>query len=278
MFAVLRIKSGAPEGIFGRFLHRIKKHRIKAGVVKTAFGSYLLLEAESDSINWRKAEYLCGRACRRVVMPPGIAPPPGFSIMRFEPYTFKSRVLLNTCAELIRRCKLPLYRKIVTLVDKNADYMEYVPTLLCHCITVRVVTQSEGRYNRLSDKMMEELGAGIIVTGSLGDTPDAGGSVMIICPDGGEAAELCASAPVFTLGGIDVPSRAQLVGDLQVKASGQLYEALPHGISAADFAGALYELCGWQDGGKLAANTMRCKENTLKLCDIIKYLERQAGC
>ena len=274
MFAVLRVKSLSATGIIGRLLHKIKKHSVKAELVKTPLGSYLLLEAESESINWKKVENLCGRAGKRLVMPPELELPQVTTLKRFVPEALTGRIMLNTCTEVIRRCHLPLYRKIVTLVDINAEYTYYVPELLCNCITVRVVTACDDRYDEVSRQMMEELGASVLVTNTLGEPQEQGDSIFIICPNGNAASTILSKTPVFTLGNIDVPAPSKLIGDLQIKPQGQLAELLPHGIAAIDFAGAMYDYFGWQGGKKLLASTLRCKGNLLQQCDIIEYLEQ----
>ncbi|WP_123811014.1 hypothetical protein [Hydrogenoanaerobacterium saccharovorans] len=271
LFAVLRVEKQKSEGIFARLLHRMKQRKITAETVNTPFGSYVLLTAGSEHVDWDKVAALCGRAGKNLVMSRCLCPPEDSSIGRFEPTALTSKVLRNTCVEIIRRSKLPLYRKIITLVDPMARYVDFVPELLYHCITVKVVTTQVECYNRLSEHLMEELGASIVVTD---DMDSFGGSVLVICPDSNPADKIVTTVPVLTAGTIDGGFACKLVGDLQIQPRGELAACTPKGIAPLDFAGALYELNGWQGAEKLTAHTLRCKENLLTPSQIAQYLEQ----
>lgn len=273
MFAVLRVEKEQASSIFGKLLHRMKQHRIRAETVETPLGSFLLLTAASERIDWDKAAALCGRAGKNLVLPRELALPENAPVRRFVPVSFSLLLLKNTSVELIRRCKLPLYRKIVTLVDPQALYLDFVPELLCYCITVRVVTARPERYAALSEQLMEELGASIVVT----DEPDSlGGSVLVICPDSGDVGGLSAAVPVLTAGDADAPSQSRfVVGDPQLRPRGELAACLPHGISPLDFAGALYQFGGWRGAEKLTASTLRCKSNLLTPAELAEYVAKR---
>ncbi|WP_312640550.1 hypothetical protein [Hydrogenoanaerobacterium sp.] len=271
LFAVLRIEKQQDEGIFARLLHRMKQRKMKAEAVDTPFGSYALLTAQSMQVDWDKVDALCGRAGRNLVLPRQLSIPEGYALRRFVPTALTLRVLCNTCVEIIRHSKLPLYRKIVTLVDPMAHYIDFVPELLYHCITVKVATSQVERYNLLSEQLMEELGASIVVTDSL-DNFDS--SILVVCPGDEGLDKIVTNAPVLTAGNIDIPSVCKLVGDMQIQPRGELAAYVPKGITPLDFAGALYELSGWQGATKLTAHTLRCKDNLLHPSEIAKYLEQ----
>ncbi|MEG1084300.1 MAG: hypothetical protein RSE04_07645 [Hydrogenoanaerobacterium sp.] len=273
MFAVLKIKKTDSIGIFAKLLQKIKRHKIKTELIKTPKCSYLLIVAECEDVPWGKVEAVCGRACRSIVLPRYFELPQGTFLKRFMPTALANKVLINTCIEVIRRCHLPLYRKTVTLVDSLAAYTELVPNLLSCCITVKVVTQRQEIYKKLSYNMMEEIGAGIIVTDEFGEHDKQGDCLFVICPDGNEAAALDTDAPVFTLGNIDCAAKCKLVGDIKIAIRGELSHFLPRGIDPMDFAGALYEYSGKQSFSKQTAVTLRCGRNILTPYNITEYLE-----
>lgn len=271
MFAVLQIEKGQGEGIFAKFLHRMKKRTILTRTVQTKLGEYLLVTAYSERINWDKVAQITGRAGKNLVLPRRIELPPGCPVRRFTPDTFRLQVLLNTCVDVIRHTKLPLYRKIVTLVDQNGVYTQFVPELLCYCMTVKVVTAAQERYRILSEQMMEELGASIVVTDHM---EGCDGSMLVIAPDAQQAAEVAQPVAVITAGEIDRPALCKLVGDLRIKPKGDLAACIPKEIDALDFAAALCQLGGWQAGARLAAGMLRCKNNRLTTTEFVDYLER----
>lgn len=274
MFAVIQIEKGQGEGIFARLLHRMKKRAILVQPVQTALGSYMLVTLRSERVNWDKVAAALGRAARFAVMPRTLELPEGCPVRRFEPESFLSHLLLNTCIDTIRQTKLPLYRKIVTLVDSNGRYADYVPELLCHCITVVVVTAAQERYSAVSERMMEELGAGIVVTDS---ADGCAGSMLVIAPETEDAVKVTQPVVVITAGDIDQPAPCRMVGDLRLSARGELAGCVPRGIDPLDFGAAMYLHSGWKGGGKLKADTLRCKNNVLSTAEIARYIERSAA-
>lgn len=271
MFAVLQIEKGQEEGIFARFLHKMKKRTILTRTVQTKLGEYLLVTTYSEQINWDKVAQITGRAGRNLVLPRRIQLPQGCPVRRFEPDAFRLQVLLNTCVDVIRHTKLPLYRKIVTLVDQDGAYTQFVPDLLCYCMTVKVVTAAQERYGTLSEKMMEELGASIVVTDHM---EGSDGSMLIIAPDAEQAVQVAQPVAVITAGDIDRPALCKLVGDLRIQPKGDLAACVPKEIDALDFAAAMCQLSGWHAGNRLAAGMLRCKNNQLTTTEFVGYLER----
>lgn len=271
LFAVLRIEKGQNGGLLSRAVHRIKRRKLTVQPTDTPLGSYLLLTAYSERINWDKVEAVCGRAAHALVLPPGLEPPEGGLAARFEPDALRAQLICNACLEIIHRCRVPLYRKVVTLVDRQAYFTDLIPDLLCQCITVRVVTEREAEYRRVSERMMEELGASLLVSNHM---EGAGGSLLVLCPDGDGAERLATTVPVLTGGGIDRPSPCRLVGDPRIKPTGELAGIVPAGIDPLDFAGAFYQFGRWKAAGQLRVDTLRCKGNQLKPGDIARFIEQ----
>ena len=266
MIAVLQVNSGA-DGLFGRLLHFVRRRHVRVEEISCPLGSYALVTVYSDSPDWDKVAQRLGRLAQDVVLPHGLTLPPACPVGRFQPRALALRAVKETALAAVRLARIPLYRKAVTLIDPRGLYADFVRELLCHCMTVKVVTQAAELYEAVSEEMLQELGAGIVCADSLGLCE---GSVLILCPEPGDAAGLCTKAPVLTAGEPLQNAGCRMAGAPQIRAPAGFAEYIPHGIAPLDFLGAL--------GPNLVKDPimceLRCGKRMLTAQDIAKYMEQ----
>lgn len=270
MFAVLQVEADGERGLFGRLLHRLRRHSVRVSEAECPLGAYTLVTVYSATPHWDKVAARLGRMAGSVVMPRRMALPQGCAVVRYEPRGLALAVLKSTAVAAVRKARIPLYRKAVTLIDPHGLYADFVRELLCYCMTVKVVTQETEHYEAVCEEMLEELGAGIVYADSYGLCED---SVLIVCPEPADAAGLCTRAPVLTAGEPVASAGCRMAGAPQIRAPVELAEHVPRGIAPLDFLGAFYE------GGRLAPKVMpqcelRCGKRILGAQDIAQYLEQ----
>jgi hypothetical protein len=239
---------------------------------------YLLVEvavSERGALDWREIERELASFAGRVLFPDSLEVPEDVGLRPPRCERFGRAVLLRTACEIIVRTKMPMYRRILGLVDNTGEYADFLYDLLKYYTSVKVVTQAADVYTDAAQDVMERLGAPVFVGAQLESLAEC---VLILAPDPAnlpasfrpECPVLTGSDTLFAPGGWDIFS------SLRVRLSGEALAGVPPGISPHLLAGALYE---WEGklvtelvAGKLLYN---CKNASL--AEAAEIVSRRAG-
>lgn len=211
--------------------------------------------------DWRRVAELADRYADRMLIPDGLEPPPPIARAVFPRY--ERRVLLQTAVEIIKRTRMPMYRRIAGLVDMSGGYADFLYPLLRHYTSVKVITGRPALYEEQAERMMRELGAPVMVCenySSLGDC------VLIIAPDGigTGATDGGIKCPVLSVRPPSENRPGDFITDLRVAAPPEILSICPCGIDPHQFMAALYEYCGVESVGFTAGRMMfRYREENL---------------
>lgn len=276
MFVVLELAERKNRGIISSVLNMLT--RSKAGLIEaSAFGArYLQLTAPArDGLpDWDEVAELSGRLSKRMVMPDGLTPPPDSPIRPLACPNYEKRVLLETACELVKRTRMPMYRRSLGLIDPDGLHADLLFELLKHYTSVRVVTRSIDTYRQAADDMMERLGAPVRMGSSLSILD---GCVLILAP-GAAFGEGGGKYPCPVLAGsVFTPAvHCGLITGLRPPVSAELRGQCPPGIEPHRFAAALYEDQGVETGGYIARRVLYDYRET-GLDDAVKEVMRASG-
>lgn len=270
MFAVVTVQQPAATGLWGRVGRRFCPPRAKAAVATALGVNYLLLAAQpgrKDRLPWERIADQAGRMGRRLVLPPGVQPPPGSGLGAFCPSAWRLAVALCTAQAVFHRSGLPLYRRRVGLLDPSAKGLALVEPLLRYCSEVWVWSEQPEPYQALAEEMMELYGASVVLTGRAGALRSL---PLLFAPYPCQPAGL--ESPALLLAPAGISWNGQILTDL-LPAAGALPPP-PPGIEASLFAGALYELGSVRRLGTLPAVTALCGGRRLTLEEIALHTAR----
>lgn len=253
MFACLTIEPPEPAGAVGSFLRALKKPQIASEALDWDGTGYLLIRARPSrrGPDWDRICEAAGRWADRLLLPESLQQAENCPIrpVRFE--AFDREVLLQTACELANRTRMPMYRRVLGLVDEEGRYGEMLFPLLHHYTAVKVLTGAQSYYEALGEEMMERLGAPVQLCREPAGFSDC---VLLLIP--GEIplpASYRPPCPVLT-----GPAPQQRQG-WDVFFSPQVdippdKPQPPPGISPHRFAGALYEFAAVRVKSRLAAS------------------------
>jgi len=269
MFVVLQIEGRGRRRGGLRALDRLRGARLTSECRQVAGGVYQIVQWTGvGTPDWELIESACRRSFNRVLLPQGVHVPDGIRIMQPTLPRFERRILHETACEIAKRSGLALYRRILGLIDPGGELAGMLPGLLRYYSLVKVVTGNIDLYEAESRRMMDELGAPVIVGCTIeslddcmlvitcGGYPKAPG-VPMLCPDGFPGGSPCITLPQIT------PPR-------------EIIEACPPDISLQSFAGALFEFCGVTDMS-LTATAMLCDYRQSSLSEVIRVVSESAA-
>ena len=201
---------------------------------------------------WEAVENAAGALRSRMLLPPSIVPPEESGLLPFSPSVFCERLLFNTAVRSIEKMRLDPCRVSVTLFDENAYLVDLVQSLVPLAFQIRVVTACVAAYETLGEYLLEKFGISLVVSARSDDSVLS--STFIISAPGKNVPlvfpgilftnrkERMMNAVVMTGEGFDLPQKYAPL--------------LPEKIDPLTFAGALYELCGADELGKLRYKKM----------------------
>ncbi len=201
---------------------------------------------------WDAVGAAAGALRSRVLLPPGVVATQESGIIPFLPSVFPERLLFNTAVFSIEKMRLDPCRVSVTLYDENAYLVDLVQSLVPLAFQIRVVTQCVTAYEAVGEYLLEKFGISLIVSARSDDSVLS--STFIISASGRNIPlvfsgilftnrkERMMNAVVMTGEGFDLPEKYALL--------------MPEKIEPLMFAGALYELCGADDLGRLRHKTV----------------------
>lgn len=276
MFVALELveQDTAGQGIFGsifNILTRPKPWLEKAEFLGARYGVIHAADGARGP-DWEAIEALAGRFAGRMLLPGGLTPPPGSAIARPPCPRFEKKVLLATACELIRRTRMPMYRRILGVIDPEAAHTDLLFPLLRHYTSVRVVTGNLERYEQAAARMMEELGAPVLVGSAVSLLE---GCVLILAP-GAAGPEGALPCPVLAGEGFPALPGQERIESLRAGVTAELAARCPGGIAPHRFAAALHDLCG-ADPGVYVAEQMRFGYKSCTLPEAAQAILQASG-
>lgn len=200
---------------------------------------------------WDAVEAAAGALRSRVLLPPGVVPPKESGLRTFSPTVFCERLLFNTAVHSIEKMQLDPCRVSVTLFDENAYLVDLAQRLVPLAFEIRIVTSCVAAYEALSEYLLKETGISLIVSARADNSvlsstfiiSESGKSVPLVFPGilFTNRKERMMNAVVMTGDGIELPEKYSSL--------------LPEKIEPLLFAGALYELCGADELGRMRFKT-----------------------
>lgn len=252
MFVALETVNAEESGIFGNILNILTKPKARLET-REAFGAVygvIIAAKPLRTADWRRITELAGRYADRMLLPDGLEAPPPISEPAFS--RFERTVMLKTAVEIIKRTRMPMYRRVVGLVDETGEYADLLFPLLHHYTAAKVLTKKTSLYLGQAEKMMDELGAPVILCDGYQSLSDC---VLTIAPDGISAAQKLA-CPVLAKKPPQSTQYGDFITDLQVVPAPEAAALCPNGIEPHKFFAALYECCGVEEVAVPAARMM----------------------
>lgn len=236
---------------------------------RDAFGvRYALIRAQlrGGEPDWQAVEAAAGRYAGRMLFPDDVSPPPGSGMRAVSCPRFELRVLCDTACELVKRTRMPMYRRVLGLFDPQAEYSELLYPLLHHYTTIRVVTADPRLYDDAADRMLEQLGAPVL----LGTDSSAFADCVLVLAPGTPAAplKLRPPCPVLSTAPLPLPGGDNFYAPEAV-VQPEIAALCPPGTSPRHFAAALHDYCE-VDVGSYTADRL---SHSGRLCT----LEESAG-
>lgn len=247
------------DGIFAGILNILKKPKPHIEVREALGAKYgaIIAAKPNSAADWRGIAALAGRYGDIMLLPQGMVPPP--PLQEAECPRFARRLLLGTAVEIVKRTRMPMYRRIVGLVDENGEYADFLFDLLHHYTTVKVLSGRRALYQAQADRMMEELGAPVILCDDYASFFDC---VLVVAPDG-LSTDLRMSCPVLGKSG-GVKQGSDFITNLRYVPDAEQAKQCPAGIEPHRFFAALYEYGGAAQIGSVASRmTFRSAETDL---------------
>lgn len=257
MLACLQIRRHTPKSIIEKALGRLTKPKTLV-CEKSAFGAgYFLITAQikgNRAVDWHAVKNHIPPSVR-VLLTPGSHPPPeelGFPPPYFP--DFEQQVLLRTACALIQIADIPIYRRVLGLLDKTGEHSWMLPQLLCHYSCVRVLTENTGHYEIVAEDIMEQMGAPVQFSSSPGDFSDC---ALVLSPkDGADVLSKIPACPVLAGRPFSGAGKGTTFSGLRVLPESEAPAQIPPGICPHEFAGALWELYGISLGDERAKHIL----------------------
>lgn len=276
MFIALERIDRETGGLIKRIYNRMVRPRVWLNVGECLGGRYAVLRVETagDRVDWASVERLCGSYGKRLLLPEGLSPPEESGLEQPRLPAFNRRVLLNTACRLVEDTRMPMYRRVLGLVDPGGLHTDLLYELLMHYTAVKVVTENKDAYREESARVMRELGAPVLLAEDFSSFTDC---VLVLSPSAvlteREASFRC---PVLAGDTFVATGRFELFSELRAGAVEVVREACPTGISLHAFAGALQEYCGVEASSCVAEELLvNYKRSTLQ--EAVTATARLAG-
>lgn len=274
MFVVLQTEEHAKG-----FLQRLREHispdepvLTKIAVRNGAPFFILTVKKKKHGVQWEDVAYAAGRCAPRIVAAENLEFPENGTIRRFVPEHLPFVMLFSTALEVIKKSGIPPSDVSIGVVDRRGILIHVIgKAAACACV-VKVVTDRAERYEKASEKLMDECGASLIYDS---EEEQLRGCNVIICNDRIEARN--GDAAVFSVsdsGIMQDSDRSFTAGSAELPK--EYASILPDGIDPMVFASALYELCGVRRLEHTHYSTLFCGKTEVrlyaaarKLCELI---------
>lgn len=275
MFIALELPPLKSKGIFGAIHNILKGPKARLDEAEALNARFLILRAftKNNAPQWEEIARLAGRFADQVLLPDGIQPPEDSGITGIRCPRFEEQVLLRTACKIIELTRMPMYRRVAGLIDGGGDYTELLFELLHHYTSVRVVTDNMKKYAAAAEKMMERLGAPVLV----GDRLSMLGECVLVLAPGSVHCDHGERPPCLTLvgNGSLPPPGWDVVTGLEAMPP-ELADCCPAGISLHRFAGALFEYCDLSPSDFAAVEMLHNYKN-VDLMEVVRAVIYAAG-
>lgn len=231
MFVALEVRPQPRRFFLWRWLFGSEDLFYETG--RAAGASYTRIVSACSEIPWSRVEQAAGREVWRLLLPEGVAPPPGSRVRQYEPASFSFRLLLNAMLRVLEGQR----NLCIAVYDEQAVFPECLPELGLFAKDLRVVTRRPAAYRVQADRLALEWGLSVLITESVRAAEQAD---VVFAPCGFE--KLCRpDTLVFaprgkTRGGTAVSAGAFLPPE---RVAGEI----PEQYDPTRFCAALYEQC-----------------------------------
>lgn len=244
MFVALELISPQKQGVWGkvvRLLRRPKTTLEQVDALGVRYGVLRAVVREDGGLDWPLVEELAGRFANRLLLPDHLELPPDSLLGALSCPEFQKKTLVATACHIIQQTRMPLYRRVLGLIDLDGSCADLLFPLLQQYCTVHVVTHRPDIYHAAAGDMMEQLGAPVLV----GDQLTLLSQCVLVLATG-DVPDQTTPLPCPVLEGSPPPTQRQwdVITDLRVSPPQEVASLCPPGISPHRFAAALFEYCG----------------------------------
>lgn len=261
VFVALEFIPQIYKGIFGEIisiLNRPKARLEDATVWGVRFG-VIRAPVKNTQPSWEEIAALAGRFADRILLPDGVTPPEDSGIAALHSPRFEKKVLLSTACEIIRLTRMPMYRRVMGIIDLDAEHTDLLYDLLLHYTSVRVVTGNPERYAKAAEEMMDRLGAPVLVGERLSMLSEC---VLILAPGcGGWPSGDQLPCPVLASEYFGLPRGWDVINRLETTPPQELIDCCPQGITPHRLAGAVFETSNGFSGDYIGRKVLHNGKN-----------------
>jgi len=267
LFACLNLIPPPRAGLLGRALGFPARPKVSAEHKTFLSAEYLQLTTWPDrkgQVDWLSLRRAAPDNLRVLLAPDSHPPPPdsGFISPRLE--GFEVHLLLRTACALT--AGIPIYRRVIGLLDPAGSAAWMLPALLAHYSSARVCSQNRAVYRAAGEEMMASLGAHVGLSDHLS------GCLLVLVPNSGDLGlSARCPCPVLTAGSYAGGNGMTVFSDFSVLRE----EDAPPGLSPSLFAAALWELCG-VPLGESGARTLRINGRRVDIQTAANFLRGRA--
>lgn len=230
MFAVVKF-SEEPRGFFKKLIFKFSQRKVfteKVSIAPGVFFFMLTCSFTPDRADWDLIEECAGAAKSRIIFPENVSVPERFMRSSFE--KLRKKAFIETALKILKNQK----SECVTIDDREGFYINDIEKFVKLAPLIRVVTNNPERYDSVSEKIMEESGAALLICNENTDL----GSTWLITYSGGvwhgdriraiTAADICYGAE-------------KLIRLFCLEFDDEYLELVPDGVNSEKFLSALYE-------------------------------------
>lgn len=230
MFAVVKFAQ-EPHGAFGKVVAKFSKKTVEAEKVSVAPGVFFFLLRCSFPLKyaqWDKIEECAGGMKSRLIFPEKVKIPKGFLSESFE--KLRKKAFVSTALEILKAQKC----ESVTVDDREGFYINDIEKFVTLAPLIRVITHNPERYNQISEKIMDDCGAALLICD---ENADLGRTWLVTYSGGvwhGESIKAITAADVCF-------GAKKLIRLTDLDFDSEYLKLVPDGIDCEKFLSALYE-------------------------------------
>lgn len=274
LFVALQLPEGRTGRVFERAAALFARSQPQLEEREALGVRYRLIRAPSrgNTPDWDAVARLAGTGA--LLLPEGIEPPPNCPVTPLSCPRFERRMLLATACEIIKRTRMPMFRRIAGLWDPEGRHGGMLAPLLHYYTAVHVVTDAAERYQRAAADIIERLGAPVTYSPDVSILADC---VLILAP--GTAPDLkdySPPCPVLATDTVSLPAGSESFTRLVATVRPDIARHCPPGIAPHRFAAALHD-CGGVDVGRYVAHRMLCNESPSDLPECVRSVMQRLG-
>lgn len=275
MFVAVQGEQAGKRGLLRILRDRLGGARLYIEPRELLGGEYLFLRIEGvcRPSDWEDVLDICSQYGGQVIFPQGMRLPEELQPEQPTFPRFSREVMLATACEMVQRTNIPIYRRIAGLVDPAGTEISMLERLLKYYSCVRVVTGNLEDYTWEAERLMQELGAPVLVGCELEQLDDC---VMVLAPEGVDnPGRVRVQAPVMTLRSHHDDYISQCITSLRIRPQREIAEQSPTGVDPGLLAAALHEFCGVALQDYLAAELLYGYRQT-SFGEAVKLVENAA--